>query len=287
VGVARVWDQLAERPPGRVQVLGDDAPGAMRENRTVIFAKVDAFADLKAQAGQTATFAAPRGEPRTQTTYNVVGVIHGAAKDADRQSLLLSAHYDHLGVIGGQTYHGANDDASGTAAVLEFARMLGARKKPPRRTVQFALFGCEEQGGHGARYFLAHGPTPLVDYVANIEFEMIGYADPKYPATLMMTGWERSNLGPTLAAHGANVGPDNYPQEHFFERSDNIQLARQGVVAQTISAWPVPPTYHQPTDDLAHLDMDFMLRAIQSLAEPVSWLLDSDFRPQWRPGLKP
>ena len=103
----------------------------------------------------------------------------------------------------------------------------------------------------------------------------------------MLTGWERSDLGPALKAHGASIGPDHYPAENFFQRSDNYQLARRGVVAQTISAWPVPPTYHQPTDDLAHVDLGFMAEVIQSLVEPVKWLANSDFRPAWNPGMKP
>lgn len=281
----RAWDQIAARPPGATRINGVE-PGPARPRRTLIFAKADAFAALRGQAGQTASFVAPRGEPRVRTTYNVLGVIHGRAPDADRQAILLSAHYDHVGVINGKVYPGANDDASGTVAVLEFARQLGAGKTP-KRTVHFALFGCEEEGGHGAKYWLAQPPTPLANLAANLEFEMIGVPDPERPKTLMLTGWERSNLGPALKANGADIAPDRYPQENFFQRSDNYQLALKGVVAQTISAWPVPATYHQPTDTIGNLDMPFMLEVIQSLTKPVDWLLNSDFRPEWTPGLMP
>ena len=128
---------------------------------------------------------------------------------------------------------------------------------------------------------------PLGTLAANLEFEMIGLPDPKHPKTVMLTGWERSNLGPTLKAQGADIGPDPYPEQNFFQRSDNYQLALKGVVAQTISAWPLAPTYHKPTDDLAHLDLPFMLEVIQSLVEPIRWLVNSDFRPEWNPGMKP
>ena len=93
--------------------------------------------------------------------------------------------------------------------------------------------------------------------------------------------------GPALQAHGAHVGPDLYPEQNFFQRSDNYQLALRGVIAQTVSAWPLPPTYHQPTDDLAHVDLAFMDSVIGSMVEPVTWLLDSDFQPEWLPGKKP
>ena len=213
-------------------------------------------------------------------------MIHGTDADADRKALLLSAHYDHLGVRNGTIYHGADDDASGTSAVLEFARILSSGPKP-RRTVYFALFGCEESGGLGAVYFRAHPPTTLGDFAMNLEFEMIGNDDPKRPGVLMLTGWERSNLGPTLAAHGAHVGPDLYPEQNFFQRSDNYALAQKGVVAQTVSAWPIPPTYHDPSDTLDRIDFAFMTGAIQSMVEPVRWLADSDFKPEWNAGQKP
>jgi hypothetical protein len=282
----RAWVQLAERGPQGVQVLGVDASPPAVSNRIVLYATAETIAALRALEGQPARIDARLGEPVLQTTYNVLGVIHGSAPDADRQAVLLTAHYDHVGVKGGVVYPGANDDASGTAAVLEFARILGAGKAP-KRTVQFALFGCEEEGGHGAKYFLAHPSTALENLAANLEFEMIGVPDPQDRNGLMLTGWERTNLGPALKAHGASIHPDAYPQENFFQRSDNFQLARRGVVAQTISAWPVPPTYHQPSDDLAHVDLPFMAEVIQSLVAPVQWLANSDFRPEWLPGMKP
>jgi hypothetical protein len=275
--IAAAWGELADRPPP------NEGTSAFR---TTIFAKPEAYAALKAAAGQTLTLTAPRGAAVTRTTYNVLGLIPGKAADADKHAILLSAHYDHVGVRGGAIYRGANDDASGTAAVMELARVL-AKEKPSKRTVQFALFGCEEAGGHGAKYFLAHPPLPLGDIAANLEFEMIGLPDPQRPKTLMLTGWERSNLGPTLKAQGADIGPDLYPEQNFFQRSDNYQLALKGVVAQTVSAWPTPPTYHDKTDDLAHIDLAFMTQVIQSMVKPVQWLLDSDFRPEWNAGMKP
>ncbi len=284
--VLKAWAQLGERGPPGVEIPGAGISPPPVATRSVVFAKPETITALRALEGLPARISAPRGEPVLRTTYNVLGVIHGTAPDADRQAVLLSAHYDHIGVKGGVVYPGANDDASGAAAVLEFARILGAGKAP-KRTVQFALFGCEEEGGHGAKYFLAHPSTPLSNIVANLEFEMIGVPDPADRKALMLTGWERTNLGPALKAHGAYIHADAYPQENFFQRSDNYQLARKGVVAQTISAWPVPPTYHQPSDDLAHVDLVFMAEVIQSLIAPVQWLVNSDFKPEWLPGMKP
>lgn len=282
-GALTHWSDFAARPPEATQVEGTPprpSPPA------VIYVRPESLARLAAFDGGRARLVAPRGDPLVRTTYNVLGVRRGASADADRQALMLSAHYDHLGVRDGVTFHGANDDASGAAAVMEFARMLG-QGPAHRRTVYFALFGCEEEGELGARRFMNDPPFPVDDLVANLEFEMIGVDDPKRPGFLMLTGWDRTDLGPTLAAHGAQIGPDLYPEQNFFQRSDNYQLALRGVVAQTISAWPVPPTYHAPTDDLDHVDLALMDRTIGSLAGPIAWLLDSDYRPAWNPGKRP
>ena len=107
------------------------------------------------------------------------------------------------------------------------------------------------------------------------------------PNTLLVTGYDRSNLGATLKEHGAKLGPDPYPEEHFFERAENYQLALGGVVAHTVAGWGTPPTYHQPSDDLAHLDVNFMTAAIQSLIDPIRWMATNDFKPAWFPGQQP
>lgn len=222
-------------------------------------------------------------------TFNAIGYLPGA--DSSAGTLLLSAHLDHLGVglpvDGDSIYNGANDDASGTTAVLELAHAFSSRPRL-RRSVLFACFGSEELGELGSIYFARNSPVPLSSLVADIEFEVIGLQDPRMPVgVLALTGWERSNLGTVLKEHGAPLGPDAYPELNLFQRSDNYPLALQGVVAHTVGGEPMPSTLHQPNDDLEHLDWAFMTRAIQSLIEPVRWLADSDFRPQWNPGGQP
>jgi len=142
----------------------------------------------------------------------------------------------------------------GVTAVLELAEALGAGPKP-KRTVVFALFGSEEIGGYGARYFQEHPPVPVESFVANLEFEMIGRPDAAVAAhTLWLTGYERSNLGAELAAHGARLVADPHPEQHFFQRSDNYVLARKGIIAHTVSSYGLHADYHRPSDDLAHID---------------------------------
>jgi Zn-dependent M28 family amino/carboxypeptidase len=224
-------------------------------------------------------------------TRNVIGVIAGTDPALKQQVILLTAHLDHVGIgpaiSGDNIYNGADDDASGCVAVLQLARSL-AEVQAPKRTVVFAFFGSEETGGQGDQFFLTHSPVPLSSIVANLEFEMIGRADPAVkPDQLWLTGFERSNLGPELAKHGAKLVADPHPSEHFFERSDNFALARRGIVAQTVSSYGLHKDYHRPSDDVAHIDFAHMEQAIRSMIEPVRWLADSGFKPEWIPGKKP
>ncbi len=245
----------------------------------------DAFDKAAALNGAAVSFDTGGATLGRSVTTNAIGYLPGS--DPKAGTILITAHLDHLGVRNGVIYHGANDDASGTTAVMEVAHALAAGGRP-RRSILFVAYGSEEIGGLGSTYFGAHPPVPLSDIVANLEFEMIGAQDPKMaPGELMMTGFERSNLGETLKAKGALVTTDPYPDQHFFERSDNYSLALKGIVAHTISGWAVTPTYHDPSDDIAHLNLPFMTAAIQSLIVPVEYLANSDFKPDWKAGGKP
>ncbi|HET7575549.1 MAG TPA: M28 family peptidase [Sphingomicrobium sp.] len=272
---------LGGRPRLPTTLEGEPAP-----DRATVVVLPRATIDAIAKKGDASvTLAVPVTEEKATTT-NAIGYLKGS--DPAAGTLLLSAHLDHLGVRpDGVIMHGANDDASGTTAVLELAGALAAGKQP-RRSILFVCYGSEELGGLGSTYFGEHPPVPLDQLVANIEFEMIGAQDPKLPTnTLMMTGFDRSNLGDALKEHGAQVTGDPYPEQHFFQRSDNYSLALKGVVAHTVSGWAVTPTYHQPTDTYASLNIPFMTSAIRSLVAPIEWLANSDFVPAWKPGGKP
>jgi hypothetical protein len=242
------------------------------------------------------------GEGRT---WNAVGRLPGRDASRRREVILLSAHIDHVGNrppkpgAGGAKpgaspdskadtiYNGADDDASGTIAVLELMEAL-ARQGATERTVVFALWGSEETGGAGSRAFVDKGPVPLTDIVANLQFEMLGRPDNKVPArTLWLTGYERSTLGPELARHGARLVQDPHPEMKFFVRSDNIQFARRGVVAHTVSSYGLHKEYHTPADEIGGIDFVHMTDAIRSMVEPIRWLANATFKPEWRPGLKP
>ncbi len=273
----------------RVPVRLKDDAAAAGQGATYVAVSEAALRGLDTVRDGVAVTLKVQGESRPRQTFNALGFLPGS--DPASGTILLSAHLDHLGVgapvNGDGIYNGANDDAAGTTAVLELARALAAGPKP-KRSVLFVCYGSEEAGELGSEFFGKHPAVPLTSLVANLEFEMIGNQDPKMPpGTLLLTGWDKSNLGATLKEHGAKLGPDPYPEEHFFERSDNYQLALQGVVAHTAAGWGTPPTYHQPSDDLQHLNLEFMTAAIQSLVQPLEWFATSDFKPAWFPGAQP
>lgn len=231
-------------------------------------------------------------EPQKGATWNAMGKITGTDPKLAAEVILLTSHLDHLGVrtnapTGDKIFNGADDDASGSVAVLELARVLASGKKP-KRTVYFVCFGSEEAGGHGATYFVNNLPFPKEKLVANLEFEMIGRPDAKVKAEeLWLTGYERSNLGAELAKRGAKLVQDPHPEENFFQRSDNYTLARQGIIAHTVSSFGLHTDYHQASDEVKTIDFVHMTRSINSMVVPVQWLVNSNFVPTWFEGKKP
>ncbi|MFT3744941.1 MAG: M20/M25/M40 family metallo-hydrolase [Pyrinomonadaceae bacterium] len=225
-------------------------------------------------------------------TWNAMGKITGSDPKLASEVILLTSHLDHLGVRENapgtdKIFNGADDDASGSVAVLEMARVLGAGKKP-KRTVYFVCFGSEEAGGYGAGWFVNNLPVAKDKLVANLEFEMIGRPDEKVkPEELWLTGYERSNLGPELAKRGAKLVQDPHPEQNFFQRSDNIQLARQGIIAHTVSSFGLHKDYHQASDEVKTIDFVHMTRSINSMVKPIQWLINSNFVPAWVEGKKP
>jgi hypothetical protein len=235
--------------------------------------------------------------PVVTHTWNAIGRLTGRSRSDKDDVILLTAHLDHLGTLkpasgsasvsSDSILNGADDDASGCVAVLELAEALASGKRP-KRTVIFVWFGSEETGGAGASHFIDAPPVPLDRIVANLEFEMLGRPDKAVPPhTLWLTGYDRTNLGSALARRGARIVMDPHPEQNFFMRSDNIQLARRGVVAQTVSSYGLHTDYHQVTDEVARIDVAHMTDAIRSMVDPVVWLANSRFRPQWVEGKRP
>ena len=217
-----------------------------------------------------------------QSLTNVVAVLPGTER-AD-EIVLYSSHYDHLGMTedGKKIYNGADDDASGTTAILNLAQYY-ADKGSNKRTLMFSAFTAEEIGGFGSKYFSQQLDPD--DVVAMINIEMIGKASKFGAGTVWMTGMERSNLGALLneklVALDTQIYQDPYPEQGLFYRSDNATLARLGVPAHSFSSTQLDKDqhYHQTSDDISSLDLTSMHKVIESLATATQSLVDGTVTP--------
>jgi len=201
-----------------------------------------------------------------------VGILPG--KSRPDEYVIFSAHYDHLGIgkpnaQGDSIYNGANDDASGTTAVLMLAKYFASRHDN-ERTIVFAAFTAEEIGEYGSQYFGKGWNADQVAAMFNIE--MIGTTSKWGTNSAYITGYERSDFGKILQRNLTGTPfqfyPDPYTTQNLFYRSDNASLARLGVPAHTISTSKMDnePYYHQLGDEISTLDMDNMTQIIRSIA---------------------
>jgi hypothetical protein len=224
---------------------------------------------------------------------NVVGVLPGSDPALRDEVVLVDAHYDHLGVgrpegeKGDSIYNGADDDASGTTAVIVIARALAAGPRP-KRTVVFMATTGEETGLIGTRWYIAHPVRPLEKTVANLEIEMIGRPDSLAGGAGRgwLTGFERSTMGDMLRERGIPLVADPRPDQRFFQRSDNIAFAYLGIPAHTLSSYNMHADYHHVTDEADRLDYEHMARVIASGAAAVRLLADGP-APTWKPNGRP
>src|SRR5436189_2340872 len=211
------WTNFASRLPSFTST-------SARAAITIIVSTDAANELVKTPDGTKVEFGGKLAPSQEQNTWNAIGKLTGSDPRLSSQVILLSSHLDHLGTRQNapgddKIFNGADDDASGTVAVMELARVLASGKRP-RRTIYFVCFGSEEAGGYGANYFVNNLPFPKEKLVANLEFEMIGRPDAKVKTEeLWLTGYDRSNLGPELARRGAKLVPDPDPDPNFFQTS--------------------------------------------------------------------
>lgn len=222
---------------------------------------------------------------------NLVGILPGIDPGLRHETVLVTAHYDHVGirqpVEGDSIYNGADDNASGTVAVLEVAKIL-AGQGGTRRTLVFAALTGEEVGALGTRWYLAQPVRPLEQTVADFNIEMIGRPDSLAGGfgRAWLTGYQRSTMGDALADGGIPIVPDPRPDQNFFRRSDNYAFALRGIPAHTLSSFNLHTDYHRPSDEAAGADSAHMAAVIDAAARAVRLLADGP-RPDWKEGGRP
>lgn len=202
---------------------------------------------------------------------NIIGVLPGRSKP--EEVVIFSAHYDHIGiqkaVSGDSIANGADDDASGTTAVIELARYF-SKIKNNERTLIFVAFTAEEIGGFGSQYF--SGQMDPLKTIAMFNIEMIGKPSKFGENTAWITGYERSDFGEILQKNLEGTPfqfkPDPYPEQNLFYRSDNATLARMGIPAHSISTdqIDIDKLYHSVDDEFESMNIRNITSTIRAIA---------------------
>src|SRR6476646_4821456 len=238
----------------------------------------------------------PDGSPdrkagtRVRTAPNVVGILEGSDPVLKHEYIVLSAHMDHVGigapVNGDSIYNGADDDASGTAGVIELAEALSSPGARPKRSVLFLTVSGEEHGLWGSGWFSEHSPVLVTQIVADLNIDMIGR---NWKDTIVAIGKEHSDLGATLdrvnKAHPElhmTAVDDRWPEERFYFRSDHYNFARKGVPILFFFNG-VHADYHQPSDSPDKIDSEKESRILRLLYYLGRAVGDAPARPKWKP----
>ena len=233
-----------------------------------------------------------RGGTEKQKVRNVIGILRGSDPKLKDTYVMVTAHYDHLGIRktdqGEAIYNGANDDGSGTVSVIELAESLSSLKVKPKRSIIFMTFFGEERGELGSAYYGKHPLVPLDKTIADVNLEQVGRTDdsegPRVGAA-SMTGFDYSDVGSIFleAGKAIGVGVQKHPKfsDAFFSRSDNQAIAYFGVPAHTICTAFVYPDYHRPSDHRDKVDYANMAKIDQMVGLGLMMIADSTAEPKW------
>jgi hypothetical protein len=223
---------------------------------------------------------------------NVIGVLRGSDPALRDTAVLLTAHYDHLGMKpdgpGDRIYNGANDDGSGTVSVIEVARALARLPHHPRRSIVFMTFFGEEEGLIGSEYYVHHPIWPLAKTEADLNLEQLGRTDSsegREVANATLTGFDYSELTRFVQDAGKSTGikvyKDRNNSDPYFPDSDNFSLAEAGVPAETLAVAFEFPDYHAVGDEWQKIDYDNMAKVDRAVALATFLLADSARPVRW------
>jgi Zn-dependent M28 family amino/carboxypeptidase len=245
---------------------------------------------------------------RTIDSHNVVARLTGSDPKLKDSYVIYSAHWDHFGigpeVNGDRIYHGAVDNASGTAALLEIARAYKQLKTPPRRSILFLSVTAEEQGLLGSEFYGEHPLYPLAQTAVNINMDTMNVHG--RTRDIVMIGKGNSTLDELVTdvarEQGRVVKPDPEPEQGNFYRSDHFSFAKQGVPAfdpdsgidfvDKPEGWGLQvrqkytaENYHKPSDKIqSDWDMSGAVQDVQLYLLVGYRVANSETLPEWKPG---
>ena len=237
-------------------------------------------------------------EAAPQASWTVAGLLLGSDRALRDETILVTSHYDHLGVQNGKLYPGANDNASGVVAMLEVARL--AVQRPLRRSVLFVSFGSEEQLMLGSYHYVAHPLRPLDKTIAVLNLDMMGRNEEHTPDSLgayelTAATSDRMNLvGAVFSkdletllmkeAPGAGLALstkfDRDSSSRALFRCDHLPFLQKGIPAVWLFGG-FHPGYHEPVDTVDRLDFEKMARVVRLTVAAVGSLADSRTAPRF------
>jgi len=227
---------------------------------------------------------------------NVVGVIEGTHPELKNEYILLSAHYDHIGIKSGTNgedsiYNGARDNAIGVAAILSAAQSLA--EKAAKRSILLLACTGEEKGLLGSRYYANNPPVELNKIVYNLNIDGGGYND---ITKVSVMGLNRTSAAKLLKASAVAFGleafADPAPEQNLFDRSDNVSFAAKGIPAPTYSTGftsfddEIMKYYHQVTDNTESLDFNYISLYFKAYSLAARSIANMEVTPFWLPGDK-
>jgi Zn-dependent M28 family amino/carboxypeptidase len=225
-----------------------------------------------------------------------VGLIEGTDPKLKEEYIIVTAHYDHIGVQKSKDdqdsiFNGARDNAIGTVALLQTAKYLS--KNPPKHSVLVVALTSEEKGLLGSQWYTEHPLVPLNKHILSINCDGVGYND---KTMLTSISWGRTSTDDIVTraakAYGLSVGGDPDPKENFFERSDQVSFARKGIPAIKLQPGlarmddEIRKYYHRQADEVTSLDFEYLTRFYRTFVYAVQLLANETKRPSWKAGDK-
>lgn len=255
--------------------------------------------DLKKEIAENSKSARLEIEGKVNTSIegkNVVAWIEGTDKNLKDEYVMLSAHYDHVGVgkpdaEGDSIYNGTRDNAVGTVAVMNAAKYFA--KNPPKRSILLALWTAEEKGLLGSKYFADNPLVPLDNIIYNLNIDGAGYND---TSIITVIGLGRTTGDDMIISavdeFGLKALADPSPEQGLYDRSDNVSFAKHGIPAPTFSLGftafddEINKYYHQAADQIESMDLDYVTLYWKSFILAAQNIADAKEQPMWVAGDK-
>ncbi len=249
----------------------------------------------KAEAPE-ATLSIAKKEEVTVPAKNVVAMVAGTDPQLKDEYVVLSAHYDHIGVAASpdprdSIFNGARDNALGTTALLSAAEYLAAH--PPKRSVLFVALTAEEKGLLGSAWYVAHPLVPLRQTVFNLNTDGAGYND---TTKVTAIGLERTTAEQSIIAASQAFGleaiQDPVPEQNLYDRSDNVSFAQKGIPAVNFAPGTtafdaeIMKNYHQVSDEAETLNFNYAEKYCEAFTLAAARIANLPKKPFWKEGDK-